>query len=97
MTIGFCDIVPFILGTRNIIKAQNLFYLLVGQHARMNRITRRVNMQELISVTPNTGVGHHARMVGHHKQERWVNMLRNLQMTMFTFVILLFDKLNFIL
>jgi hypothetical protein len=23
-------------------------------------------------------VGHHARMVGHHKQERWVNMLRNL-------------------
>jgi hypothetical protein len=69
MTIGFCDIVPFILGTRNIIKAQNLFYLLVGQHAGMNRITRRVNMQEQLPQHPNQGVGQHAGMVGQHKQE----------------------------
>jgi hypothetical protein len=44
-----------------------------------------VNMQEYhLHKTANgisQGVGHHAGMVGQHKQEWWVNMLRNLQHT----------------
>lgn len=43
----------------------------VGQHARKSTAQTR---KTLIS-----GVGQHAGTVGQHKQEWWVNMVRNLQ------------------